>query len=707
MANYLIRLLLVLVIVIHANFTRAQKDDNIRDIKSTAQEVLTMFEKFHCSPRAADNQLYRDIATGLSENLDPGNLFFTAADTATLFNYNDLKEELSGVNKNYSERVISLYRKRLNEAQKTISNFATTPFDFKKDETLFMKHNEPDYASDEKDLSHRVYLFMKLATLDRLTEDILKDSTGGNKTLALSGEPDERAVVVKKITRSITRRLESSAGFENYVRIQFYNAIADAFDPHSEFIGTIEKKKINRGWGGDAASFGIRIKENEKGDIVIAALVPGSSAWKSGDLNKGDVLTQIKWQNKPAVDLVGASLEEVEEQFAAAKGFKIQLTVLKPDGSDVTVTLGRFFSIATDDIVRAFILDGPERIGYIMLPSFYNQWESNDGSGCAKDVIRQTVKLVQEHVNGLIIDLRYNGGGSLQEANELASVFLDEGPLGLRKQKEGFLTTMKNPAHGVLYDDPVLILVNNESASASEYLASTLQDYHRAIIVGTPTYGKATAQRYLPADTTISKLDIVKAKYETEAKDEVKITISKLYRINGKSNQISGVQPDIFLPDADDSLQIREKYNHHVLHSDTLLKSSTYEAFAALPLKELAAKSATRVKDAHGFKIVDQLRELNAEEQRAANAPVSLNLDKYLDFSEKHIGLARKLAKELREDSTTLYTVKNTPESPSYFAKIETMVQEMNTIFCNRVARDVYVAEAYAIMKDYLQMKKK
>ena len=706
MANYLIRFLLLLAIVITANSTEAQKDDNIKDIKSSAQEVFTMFEKFHCSPRTVDNQLYRDIATGLSESLDPGNLFFIAADTLYLFNLHDLKEELSGANKNYSGQVISVYRKRLNEAQKTISNLAPTPFDFKKDETIYIKRDVPDYASDEKELSHRMYLFMKFATLDRLTEDILKDSTG-NKTQILSKEPDERAVVVKKLMRSVTRRLESSAGFENYVRIHFYDAIADAFDPHSEFIGTIEKKKINRGWGGDAASFGIRIKENEKGDIVIAALVPGSSAWKSGDLNKGDVLTQIKWQNKPAVDLVGASLEEVEEQFAAAKGFKIQLTVLKADGSDVTVTLGRFFSIATDDIVRAFILDGPEKIGYIMLPSFYNQWESNDGSGCAKDVIRQTVKLVQEHVHGLILDLRYNGGGSLQEANELASVFLDEGPLGLRKQKEVFLTTMKNPAHGVLYDDPVLILVNNESASASEYLASTLQDYNRAIIVGTPTYGKATAQRYLPADTTISKLDIVKAKYETETKDEVKITISKLYRINGKSNQLSGVQPDIFLPDADDSLQIREKYNHHVLNRDTLLKSATYEPFAALPLKELAAKSALRVKDTHGFKIVDQLRELNAEEQRATNAPVSLNLDKYLDFSKKHIGLARKLVKELREDSTTLYTVKNTPESPSYFAKIETMVQEMNTIFCNRVARDVYVAEAYAIMKDYLEMKKK
>jgi len=684
---------------------QAQTDNKVvADIKCNTEDVFRMFEKFHCSPRTENEQLYQDIAGIFVTHMDPAHILLTAGDVQQLNNYQALKDDLNGVNHHYSETAIAIYRKRLKDAQKTLEDLAGKPFDFSKDESVALDLDSSDFAADEKELARRMYLHLKFQTLDRLSEDALKDSLTDKKTILLQ-EPAERGVVFKIRERRLKRRLEIPVGFENLVRSMLYDAIADAFDPHSEFIGAVETKRIKQGWGANAHSFGLRLKENEKGDVVIASLIAGSSAWKSGELNQGDVLVKLQWKDKPVVDLEGEDIDEVEEEFAALKGLKAQLTVRKADGTEVTVTLLRRYANSGEEIVKAFILDGPKKIGYIMLPSFYSSWESSDASGCAKDVIKQTVKLVSKQVKGLILDLRYNGGGSVQEADELAGIFLDDGPLAFRKQKDGFLITLKDPIPGVLYDDPILVLVNGESASASEYLASTLQDYHRAIIVGSPTYGKATVQRYLPVDTTISKVDLVKGHYDTESKDEVKITISKLYRVTGKSNQLLGLKPDILLPDENDSLKIRERFNKCALVTDTLSHGGKFDAFNAYPVQQLAAKSAARVQSAGGFKKVEHLREIAAEVRRSEKNPVSLKFDSYFDFNKNHAGLARRLMKELREDSTDQFKVINTEEDAKVL-KWDPELVEINANFCRRVARNIYVNEAYAIMSDYLEMKK-
>ena len=243
-----------------------------------------------------------------------------------------------------------------------------------------------------------------------------------------------------------------------------------------------------------------------------------------------------------------------------------------------------------EDKVKGFILRGAQTVGYISLPAFYEDWEDSRGvKGCANDVATEVIKLKKENISGLILDLRYNGGGSVQEAVELAGIFIDAGPVAQIKTRDAKVITLKDVNRGTVYDGPLLLLVNGSSASASEMVAGTLQDYNRALIVGSPTYGKATAQVVLPMDTAI---DLNTYNGKAQASSYIKMTIEKLYRITGNTAQRTGVQPDVTLPDPPDALTQREADEKFALPAITIEANKYYKPLAPLPIA--AAQAAAR-----------------------------------------------------------------------------------------------------------------
>jgi carboxyl-terminal processing protease len=248
--------------------------------------------------------------------------------------------------------------------------------------------------------------------------------------------------------------------------------------------------------------------------------------------------------------------------------------------------------------------------------------------------------------------------------------------------------------------------VNAESASASEYVAGALQDYNRALIVGTPTFGKASAQRFVPADTTITKMDFLTADYDTKVRDQVKMTIGKLYRITGKSNQLNGVQPDIVLPDAFDSVEFREKSMKHYLVTDTLTRQAKYEPFRTIPVKQLADKSKVRLEASHGFGLVKQASSLFAEMHHVHEKPLPLQYDKYIDLSRKYAGTTRSLMKQIERDSTTDFTIENSSDETLNLSK-NPAAAEANSRYISNIINDIYVREAFNIMNDYIDLRKK
>ena len=258
----------------------------------------------------------------------------------------------------------------------------------------------------------------------------------------------------------------------------------------------------------------------------------------------------------------------------------------------VKVTLQREKSMLSDDNskVRSFILKGDHRIGFISLPAFYTDWNGEEGgsNGCADDVAKEIIKLKKENIEGLILDLRYNGGGSMLEAIALAGIFIDSGPVGMTRDKEGKIYTMKDVNRGSVYDGPLILLINGFTASASEMLAGTLQDYHRALIVGSPSFGKATAQVVLPLDTLFDEKHMDRMK---TADNFIKITIERLFRVNGTSAQQTGVIPDIFLDDFSETQSEREKSLPFSLVNISIDANKYYHPYPALPVDPLKSFS--------------------------------------------------------------------------------------------------------------------
>lgn len=275
-----------------------------------------------------------------------------------------------------------------------------------------------------------------------------------------------------------------------------------------------------------------------------------------------------------------------------------------------------------EERVKSFILKGSNTIGYIYLPAFYEDWEANnDGlNGCANDVGREIIKLKKENINGLILDMRYNGGGSVSEAAELTGIFIDAGPVAQEKSRGARVNTIKDMDRGTIYDGPLVILVNGYSASATELMAGALQDYNRAIIIGSPTYGKATMQVVLPMDTTVTPENFS----QIQTDDYLKITISKLYRITGATAQFKGVQPDIVVPDILDAYITKEANEPFAIRPTVISANKYYTPYPALPVRQISASVQGEIDTSKYFNAVKRF--IAYANQKKDAKDISLNV---------------------------------------------------------------------------------
>jgi len=342
-----------------------------------------------------------------------------------------------------------------------------------------------------------------------------------------------------------------------------------------------------------------------------------------------------------------------------------------------------------DDKVKSFVLKGNTSVGYIYLPAFYEDWDTNNEglNGCANDVGREIIKLKKENIKGLILDLRYNGGGSVGEATELAGIFIDAGPVAQVKSKEGKVATIKDTDPGTVFDGPLVILVNGYSASASEMVAGTLQDYNRAVIIGSPTYGKATMQVVLPMDTTITPDNF--SRVQTE--NYLKLTISKLYRITGASAQFKGVQPDIVLPDMLDAYISKEADEPHALRPESIAPNKYYTPYPPLPVKTLMQDVQTVLDTSTYFATVKRLSALYKQQKGAKDIPLNIN-----DILAKNLAVSTDTVTAPR--ASKKFAVQNNAYETERLQS-DNSLKELNEDFMHRVATDAYISIAYDVLE--------
>ena len=472
------------------------------------------------------------------------------------------------------------------------------------------------------------------------------------------------------------------------------NDISETMDPHTNYYPPVEKRSFDEQMSGEFFGIGASLQEDD-GNIKIATIVTGSPAFKSGQLSIGDYILKVAQGDEEPQDLTGYAVEDAVKIIRGKKGTQVKLTIKKSDGTTKVVSLVREKINLEDAYAKSVIINGEnsEKIGYIYLPEFYANFQDPNGARCAVDIAKEILKLKEEKISGIILDLRTNGGGSLMDVVQMVGFFIDEGPVVQVKSRDEAPSILRDRDKGTLWDGPLVVMVNEFSASASEIFAAAIQDYKRGIVVGSSsTFGKGTVQRNIELDRT-AWLKGTEAEFGS-----LKLTIQKFYRITGASTQLKGVAPDIVLPDQYEYLKIREKHETSALPWDEINSAVFKNWEAPYNTQSIIESSQKRISDNSSFgKMQVEIAKLEKyyDEKRYALRMDKFKLNKSsLSETVKQIDTLMKL-----QDPLNVVNLKSDLETiGSDSTKIE-----RNNNFIKIRKKDAHLGETVQIMNDMIR----
>jgi len=674
--------------------------------------VLKLMETYHYHPLPVDEMMSDRIYKLFLRELDPEALYFTNTELNELFLWHGkLNDEISNCSVSFIEMATALYRKSLYRTDSMASLILGRPMDFSKKDTLFYRQiDSAVYSKNTADLEKRWTKYLKYSVLSGLftAADEKEDPYLKDKKTLTEQEPAVRAKVQKRIHERVNRILESPEGFENLVGSCFLNSIATAYDPHSQFFSPAGQANFESLISTQVNSFGLRLKQNTNGEYAIEQLEPGGSAWKSNQIHSGDIIVKVKVEGKPVVELSGVSSGAMDDLFQSITTEETEFVLRSENGQIKSVKLVKTKMRSDENAVKGFILKGEKPFGYISLPSYYTETGSLNPLGCANDVAKEIFKLQEEHIQGLILDLRSNGGGSVYEAIALAGLFIDEGPLCIYKTRNGKPLLIKDMNRGTAYSGPLVVMVNGESASASELFAGIMKDYNRAIIVGSSTFGKATGQTVLPMDSICKYEELFSmksraVKAEREQFGYVKVTVEKFYNLQNGTHQIRGIQPHIKLPEFLNLSAYKEASLSYALSQDSVIKKVVFHPLPLFPVAELEALSKNRIQTNKVFirlnLLNDSLRLLLKSEQS-----IILQPDIFRKSEKKSAQLLSSMY-ALVADSTGRFEVRNNHYEEGLL-KMDAQSREINDALLKTLREDMFIEETGHILIDLIKASK-
>ncbi|MFI5195379.1 MAG: carboxy terminal-processing peptidase, partial [Chitinophagales bacterium] len=474
----------------------------------------------------------------------------------------------------------------------------------------------------------------------------------------------------------------------------FVETIVQCMDPHTDYFPPVEKRSFDEDMSGRFFGIGAALRD-EDGAIKIITLVTGSPAWKSGQINVGDVILKVAQGNQEPVDLTSYMVEDAVKIIRGNKGTEVRLTLKKADGTIKVVSLIRDEIIQDEKFAKSVVVQTAKgKIGYIFLPEFYADFDNPNGNRCSVDVAREIVKLKDAKVDGIVMDLRNNGGGSLFDVVKMVGLFIDQGPVVQVRDRRGNPEIYSDHDRTVLYDGPLAVMVNEFSASASEIFAAAIQDYKRGVIIGsTTTYGKGTVQRNIPLDKNMG-LSEVGGPLGT-----IKLTLQKFYRINGGSTQLRGVSSDIVLPDLYEHYKIREKDQPDALPWDEMPKADYATWKYAYDINYIRNESVERTKLNPTFSTISG----NAawlDKQNDKQYP--LKLDEYQAEQKK----IRATVKQIDSVSKLVVpmSISTMPEDSAKYVKDKDKADRYKQWLDSRKT-DIYLKETVNVMDDMISRK--
>ncbi len=637
--------LIILASATLPNYLQQQEEEKERLLVKLVVEGL---QELHYQPQALNDEFSERVYDLYMKRLDNGKRFLTQSDVKKLTKYQTvLDNQVKSGQLDFLNVSIDLFEKRKGQIQGYYKEILAEPFDFTVEEKVETDGEKLKFAKNEKELREIWRKSLKFQVMTRLADLIEDEEVADNgKDLAPKTyaelEKEARAKVLK--THNDWFKRMGKIDREDRVSM-FLNSVTAAYDPHTNYFPPQDKENFDISMSGRLEGIGASLQEDGK-YIKVVRIVTGSPCWKQGDLEVGDKIMAVAQGEEEAVDAADMPIDDVVSMIRGEKGSEVRLTVKKRDNTKEIIPIVRDIVVMEESYAKSAILnDGDKKIGFIHLPKFYTDFQRNGGRRCATDVKDELSKLMKENVDGVILDLRNNGGGSLGDVVEMGGLFIDEGPIVQVKQRNRKARVLRDSDEGVHYDGKLIIMVNAFSASASEILAAAMQDYGRAVIVGSsPTFGKGTVQQFIDLDRMISS-DYA----ELMPLGSVKLTTSKFYRVNGGTTQLQGVTPDIVIPDDYTYLVVGEKEEDFPLGWDEI-PAAKYDETTMKVMNSLKKNSSTRVMSDVTLAAIDK----NAKrfKERRDETLYSLNLENYraeVDAIDKENKALEALEKEVEE----------------------------------------------------------
>lgn len=675
----------------------------------TKARVLRVFlDKKHYAPLVWNDSSSERLYNRWISLLDDDKAFFTQADMGLLDQFKrKLDDELNGQEWLFFDKSIQVYRNAVKRADSLQQLVLDKPLDFSKPDSLHYPFST--YAGSVAELQQRLQKIARWRILRSIAVQI--DSSGNSNDTVVklpadfaARETRARQRLKRQHSIDIKMMLPMDGSFEKEMADRYLQAIAWCYDPHTTYMNLEDKKGFETELSGFEYSTGMNLAKDEEGNYKVDRLEPGGSAWRTGELHAGDVVLSIKKGSTEEKELAEMEEEEVQELLQGSSDETVVLTVKTAAGTTKKTTLTKEKVTDDEGIVKSYVIQGPQKIGYIKLPGFYSRESQEIESeadikfdGCANDVSKEIVKLLRDTIAGLILDLRFNGGGSMWEAMQLAGIFIDYGPVAAVKDRQAAVQFLKDPNRGTVYDGPLLVLINGASASASELTSAVLQDYNRAVIAGSTTYGKGTAQSILPMDTA----------YEEESKknyddfnDFVKVTEQKFYRIDGSTTQWKGVSPDIELPDMYEGLGAGESAKPSALLPDNA-KKGIYRPLPPLPIAQLKNSSNKRTVADSGFARIKRIAAWIKTMEQGRKIPLQWNT--YIPEYRKNMEMYQALQQLERDGVQNIVSVNNNNFDKEKIKFASPSGKQLNDTYLRQIAADHYVIEAFNILHDWIR----
>ena len=692
--NFNILLLAIFIAIASCSFTTKTFENPNKD-KLLMQLISYLLEQGHFQPKDFNDEFSLEVYKRFLNRIDPYRHYFYKSDIELFKQYErELDDQIQNYEIEFFNIVYEKLTQRINESVDVYKDILSKPFNYEINETFKSESEKLDYVSSRNEMYERWRLQLKFTTLSSY-HDLLSDQESKSNNLDLVTKTKEQ--IEEESRLSTLNNLEQTAIYFNDLRRDdwlsiYINSIAESFDPHTYYFAPQDKDRFDASMSGKYEGIGARL-EKKMNEIRITELISGGSAWRQNKLQVGDVILKVRQEDEnEAISVLGKRLDDAVKLIKGPKGTSVILTLRRVDGTIEDLKIPRDEIELEETYVKSSILKSDDYIfGVINLPKFYIDFEDLNSRNATTDLKKEIQRLKSEGMNGLVLDLRNNGGGSLKTVVDIGGLFIDKGPI-VQVRSTGYDSeVLRDRDPSIVWDGALVILVNEFSASASEILAAAMQDYKRAIIIGSKqTYGKGTVQNIIDLNKMI--------KNNTNGDmGALKFTTQKYYRINGGSTQLEGVKSDIVLPNRYSYMDMGEKDQDNPLPWDEIQPATYKEWENSINYEKIIKLSRKRVNNNPTLKLIDE--SARWIEKTRSKEVFSLN---YNTFKNEMIYNERESKKF---DSISNYKTDLLFSSLSYEFPLmdrDSVLRDNRNRWHESLSKDIYMEEALNVLKDLL-----